>query len=193
MPLDRRGPESPYNQPRLNEVRVMPGRGKSSSTATSPTGSPRAIPRRLLEPYAADYHVEAAMMYDARRLYLAAHVADPAPMCNVVDPSSDLQFVWAGGSVVVRLCADRRRQWPLMPRRRRPLPRRMRQGGADPNPLSIARSGSAPTNRFRAMKSCRPTSFDSPCPTRLNAAGACRDRQDRRASRKQRQSCRRAT
>src|SRR5271157_5098476 len=32
---------------------------------------------------------------------------------------------------------------------------------ADPNPLSIARSGSAPANRQRAMKSCRPTSFDS--------------------------------
>ena len=66
-----------------------------------------------LEPYAADYHVEAAMMYDAQRLYLAAHVADPAPMCNVGDPVSDLGFVWAGGSVVVRLGADRQRPWPL--------------------------------------------------------------------------------
>src|SRR5450759_2049778 len=32
---------------------------------------------------------------------------------------------------------------------------------ADPYPLLIVRSGSAPTNRLRAMKSCRPTSFDS--------------------------------
>jgi hypothetical protein len=53
------------------------------------------------------------MMYDAQRLYLAAHVADPAPMCNVVDPSSDMQFVWAGGSVMVRICTDRLRPWPL--------------------------------------------------------------------------------
>jgi hypothetical protein len=114
VPLDRRGPESPYNQPRLSEFRVMPAPGKVVIDGDLSDWDLRGEFRAAcLEPYAADYHVEAAMMYDAQRLYLAAHVADPAPMCNVVDPSSDLQFVWAGGSVVVRLCADRLRQWPL--------------------------------------------------------------------------------
>ncbi len=114
VPLDRKGPESPYNQPRLGEVRVMPAPGKvvidGDLSEWDLRGQFRAA---CLEPYAADYHVEGAMMYDAQHLYLAAHVADPAPMCNVVDPSSDIQFVWAGGSVMVRLCTDRLRQWPL--------------------------------------------------------------------------------
>jgi len=135
LPLDRKGPRLPYNQTRLSEVRVMPAPGKVVIDGDLSDWDLRGQFRAAcLDPYAADYHVEAAMMYDAQRLYLAAHVADPAPMCNVVDPSSDIQFVWAGGSVVVRLCADRRRTWPLSA-----------SAGGD---HSAARSGKAADNRI---------------------------------------------
>jgi len=60
-------------------------------------------------PYAATYFVEGAMMYDATHLYVAAHVGDPEPMRN----ASGDDFLFAGGSVIVRLSTDRRLGWPL--------------------------------------------------------------------------------
>lgn len=60
-------------------------------------------------PYAATYFVEGGMMYDATHLYVAAHVGDPEPMRN----ASRDDFLFAGGSVIVRLSTDRRLGWPL--------------------------------------------------------------------------------
>ncbi|HVJ46297.1 MAG TPA: FecR domain-containing protein [Luteolibacter sp.] len=60
-------------------------------------------------PYDAAYFVEGMMMYDADHLYLAAHVGDPEPMKNAARPG----FEFAGGSVIVRISADRTLAWPL--------------------------------------------------------------------------------
>jgi hypothetical protein len=66
-------------------------------------------------------------MYDAKNLYIGAHVGDPAPMCSVIDPNSDPTVGWKGGAVQVRLCTDRVLTWPIdaaaaMARRQPPRP-----------------------------------------------------------------------
>lgn len=62
-----------------------------------------------LPPFAETYHIEGRMMYDAENLYLAAHVGDPEPMCNIAPEG----FEFAGGSVIVRVSADKAQGWPL--------------------------------------------------------------------------------
>jgi len=72
----------------------------------------RAFKGRCNAPYSDDYHVRGAMMYDEKNLYLAAVVADPAPMRNVVDPALNAEDGWRGGSVQIRLVANRASGWP---------------------------------------------------------------------------------
>ena len=62
-----------------------------------------------LPPYQDTYYVDGMMMYDARNLYISAHVGDPQPMCNAARDEVD----FAGGSVIVRLSTDRKLGWPL--------------------------------------------------------------------------------
>ena len=52
------------------------------------------------------------MMYDEECLYIAAHVGDPAPMRNTVDPSLDPMMAWQGGGLQVRISTDRAMGWP---------------------------------------------------------------------------------
>lgn len=60
-------------------------------------------------PYSTSYWLEGLMMYDAGHLYLAAHVGDPDPMRNAAPQG----FEFAGGSVIVRVSADKTQGWPL--------------------------------------------------------------------------------
>ncbi len=60
-----------------------------------------------------DYGVEGAMMYDANHLYVGAHVADPAPLRNLIDPVTDGDMGWKGGGLQVRLSTDRAVGWPV--------------------------------------------------------------------------------
>ena len=53
------------------------------------------------------------MMYDADYLYVGAHVADPAPMRNLIDPATDGDAGWRGGGVQVRISTDRTLGWPV--------------------------------------------------------------------------------
>ena len=62
---------------------------------------------------AKDYGVEGTMMYDAQYLYVSAHVADPAPMRNLIDPATDGDMGWKGGGLQVRLSTDRALGWPV--------------------------------------------------------------------------------
>ena len=62
-----------------------------------------------LPPYDDSHFVEGMMMYDAQHLYISAHVGDPEPMRNVARDIMD----FAGGSVIVRVSADRNLGWPL--------------------------------------------------------------------------------
>jgi hypothetical protein len=53
------------------------------------------------------------MMYDDDHLYIAAHIGDPAPMQNTIDPQMDTNAVWRGGGLHVRLSTDRQAGWPV--------------------------------------------------------------------------------
>ena len=52
------------------------------------------------------------MMYDADYLYIAAHVGDPYPLRNAIDPELDPELGWQGGGLQVRLSTDRAMGWP---------------------------------------------------------------------------------
>ena len=56
--------------------------------------------------------VDGRMMYDEECLYIAAHVGDPDPMRNTVDPSLDPVTAWQGGGLQVRISTDRAMGWP---------------------------------------------------------------------------------
>jgi hypothetical protein len=57
--------------------------------------------------------VEGRMRHDAEAFYLAAHIADPAPMRNSIDPWMDGEMGWRGGGLQVRLSMDRAQSWPV--------------------------------------------------------------------------------
>jgi hypothetical protein len=68
---------------------------------------------RCIEPYGDTYHARGMLMYDETHLYIAADVADPFPMRNVIDPVNENAFIWRGGSVQVRLSTDPALGWPI--------------------------------------------------------------------------------
>jgi hypothetical protein len=56
---------------------------------------------------------EGRMRHDAEAFYIAAHIADPAPMQNSIDPGMDGEVGWRGGGLQVRLSLDRAQGWPV--------------------------------------------------------------------------------
>lgn len=68
--------------------------------------------RRQRDDASADDSVAGWMMHDAERLYIAAHIRDPAPMRNVFDPALGAAEAWRGGGLHVRLSTDRAMGWP---------------------------------------------------------------------------------
>jgi hypothetical protein len=61
----------------------------------------------------AERSVEGRMRYDADAFYIGAHIADPAPMRNSIDPFMDGELGWRGGGLQVRLSLDRTHGWPV--------------------------------------------------------------------------------
>ena len=59
------------------------------------------------------YAVAGMMRYDSEYLYIGAHVSDPEPMRNVIDPVTDGDAGWRGGGLQVRISTDRNLGWPL--------------------------------------------------------------------------------
>ncbi len=99
-----------YNRSAIESVEVMRATTGVSVDGQLTEWNRSAFFKSACEPpYAATYFVEGAMMYDATHLYVAAHVGDPEPMRN----ASGDDFLFAGGSVIVRLSTDRRLGWPL--------------------------------------------------------------------------------
>ena len=99
-----------YNRSAVESVAVMRATNEVSVDGQLTEWNRSAFFKSACEPpYAATYFVEGAMMYDATHLYVAAHVGDPEPMRN----ASGDDFLFAGGSVIVRLSTDRRLGWPL--------------------------------------------------------------------------------
>lgn len=68
--------------------------------------------RRQRDDASADDAIAGWMMYDEERLFVAAHVRDPAPMRNVFDPAFGAAEAWRGGGLHVRLSTDRAMGWP---------------------------------------------------------------------------------
>lgn len=62
---------------------------------------------------AAGEFIEGRVRYDDQHLYLAAHIGDPAPLRNVVDPSTDGELGWRGGGLQVRLATNPALGWPV--------------------------------------------------------------------------------
>jgi hypothetical protein len=88
--------------------------------------------------------VEGRMRHDASAFYLAAHIKDPAPMHNNIDPTMDGERGWRGGGLQVRLSLDRALGWPVDAS----SPSYYRMRHLEPTPEQIAR---AENNRLVSM------------------------------------------
>jgi hypothetical protein len=103
-----------FNPTRVEEIRISsPERPivvDGNLSEWSGQGSFRA---ERLGPDAEGQFVEGRMRYDADFLYVAAHIGDPAPMRNVIDPATDGEFGWRGGGLQVRLATDPALGWPV--------------------------------------------------------------------------------
>jgi ferric-dicitrate binding protein FerR (iron transport regulator) len=105
--------ESILGRPRIEEIVVHPaGRveidGRLEDWAHAPGFTVAADAADAAE------WVDGRMMYDAQRLYIAAHVGDPFPMQSVINPDIDPNRGWQGGGVQVRLSTDRQLGWPAV-------------------------------------------------------------------------------
>jgi hypothetical protein len=104
----------PYNESRYDALHIVPAvRPPKIDGDLSDWDRSGGFFVACAAPYIRDYYVQGAMMYDAKHLYIGAHVGDPSPMCSVIDPKTDPTFGWKGGAVQVRLCTDRTLGWPV--------------------------------------------------------------------------------
>ncbi|HRZ58681.1 MAG TPA: FecR domain-containing protein [Candidatus Paceibacterota bacterium] len=100
------------NQPRWDRIEIMPASQPVAIDGNLSEWDRQRMFRSQCDG-AKDHGVEGALMYDADYLYLGAHVADPAPMRNVIDPATDGDAGWKGGGLQVRLSTDRNLGWPV--------------------------------------------------------------------------------
>lgn len=120
MPADQaRGKNQgvPYNVSRYETLHVVPAPGPvvidGDLDDWDVSGGFLA---RCEPPYGDHYYVQGYMMYDAERLYIAAHVGDPRPLRNSIFPESEQavsDVCWKGGSIQVWLSTDRQWGWPV--------------------------------------------------------------------------------
>ncbi len=100
------------NQPRWDRIEIMP----ASQPVLVDGNLSEWEQQRMFRGQcggAKDCGVKGSMMYDGNYLYVGAHVADPAPMRNVIDPATDGDAGWKGGGLQVRLSTDRTLGWPV--------------------------------------------------------------------------------
>jgi hypothetical protein len=108
---------SPCNRPKVNFVRVLPAPRHMKIDGELADWNLAGQFHSLCEPpFDRKYSLEGAMMYDTERLYLGAHVRDPAALRNVLEPETDAEVAWRGGAVQVRVSCDRRLHWPVQAR-----------------------------------------------------------------------------
>lgn len=131
-PAKERGRDElvPYNRHRFDAMHIVPAaKAPTIDGDLSDWDLSGAFFCPCEEPFAKDYYVKGAMMYDKDFVYIAAHVGDPEPMCSVIDPATDPTLGWKGGGVQVRLSTDKGLGWPIdaanglgLNKRRGPLP-----------------------------------------------------------------------
>jgi hypothetical protein len=113
-PKDPRGRGMhPYNRAHFDEIHLVPA---PLAVAIDGDLSEWDLSGRVAtacEPPYQAYTLEAAMMFDARGVYLGGHVRDPHPMRSQVSPDLPGDRTGIGGSVAFRISTDRRMGWPL--------------------------------------------------------------------------------
>ena len=123
-----------YSKSSVHEVSLVRRQPPRIDGDLSDWNRAHAFRSACLPPYDQSYFIEGFMGYDEENLYLAAHVGDPEPMRN----RSQGPLLFAGGSVIVRLAADRNLGWPLQAYSESASKRlRMARGDAD-NPGIIS-------------------------------------------------------
>jgi hypothetical protein len=104
----------PYNVSQFDSVRIVSAPADISIDGDLSDWNLAGRFRSSCEaPFAEDYYLEAAMMYDERQLYVGAHVGDPFPMRSQIRPIDAENQHGAGGAVALRLSTDRQAGWPL--------------------------------------------------------------------------------
>lgn len=104
----------PYNVSQFDSVQIVPAPAKITVDGDLSDWNLSGRFRSACEPpYAENYYLEAAMMYDDRHLYIGAHVGDPYPMRSQMRPTDPVDRHGAGGAVALRISTDRDAGWPL--------------------------------------------------------------------------------
>lgn len=104
----------PYNVSQFDAVQIVPAPTDITVDGDLSDWNLSGRFRTSCEPpFAENYYLEAAMMYDDRQLYIAAHVGDPHPMRSQILPSDSVDRHGAGGAVALRISTDRQAGWPL--------------------------------------------------------------------------------
>ncbi len=115
QPIELKGGPSPdFNRSRFDEILVTrPTQGVVVDGDLSEWSAEGGFRSEREGAPGAGYFVEGRMMFDADFLYIAAHIGDPAPMRNVVNPATDGELGWRGGGLLVRLSTGRQMGWPV--------------------------------------------------------------------------------
>ncbi|MFM7074426.1 MAG: hypothetical protein ACKO38_21770, partial [Planctomycetota bacterium] len=117
--------KSPYNKPRHDSIRIMPAPPNISIDGSLADWDLRGrFASECPPPWNEFYNAQGALMYDSGNLYIGAIVADPFPLRSTVSPKPDRELYGGGGSVVLRLSADRDLGWPVTARVRALAPQR---------------------------------------------------------------------
>jgi hypothetical protein len=113
-PDDPRGRgKHPYNLAHYDEIHLVPAAVPPAIDGDlSDWDLSGRIATACEAPYQA-YALEAAMMYDARFLYVGGHVRDPFPMKSRISPDIPREVYGMGGCVGLRLSTDRAMGWPV--------------------------------------------------------------------------------
>ncbi len=127
----------PFNRARFEEILVLPANSAPILDGDLSDWSPDGAFRSEREGPDSDiYYIEGRMRYDKDFLYVAAHIGDPYPMRNIVDPVTDPEFAWRGGGLQIRLAADASLGWPV--EAHAPVYFKLRNLPADPAQIAIA-------------------------------------------------------
>jgi hypothetical protein len=104
----------PYNVSRLSSVQIVPAPTDVIVDGDLSDWNLAGRFRSACEaPYAENYYLDAAMMYDDRTLYIGAHVGDPFPLRSQTLPTDSVDRHGSGGAVALRISTDRQAGWPL--------------------------------------------------------------------------------
>jgi ferric-dicitrate binding protein FerR (iron transport regulator) len=101
-----------FNETRFEEILVLRPARPIVVDGDLSDWSQEGLFRAVREGAPAEF-IEGRMRYDDEFLYVAAHLGDPTPMRNIVEPLSDGELGWRGGGLQIRVAADPNVGWPV--------------------------------------------------------------------------------